>query len=61
MDFSITSIFISVIAYMKICYSLETGESIRTIEGDRKQNGCSWAKDGLGILYFTAWLLLHGF
>lgn len=37
------------------------GESLRTTQGDGRQNSCSWAKDGLGILYAATWIFLHGF
>lgn len=50
-----------VVSYLFIFYLLDTGKSIGTTQSDRKQNCCSWTKDGLSVLYAAAWLLLHGF
>lgn len=40
---------------------MDPGESFGTTKGNRKQNSCCWAKDGLGVPYATAWIFLHGF
>lgn len=38
-----------------------SGEGSGATQGNRKQDSCSWAKDGLGFLYTAAWFFLHGF
>ncbi|RXH96110.1 hypothetical protein DVH24_008610 [Malus domestica] len=36
-------------------------ESFGTTQGNGKQDSCSWAKDGLGLLYTATWFLFMNF
>ena len=46
---------------LHLMYSLNPGESIGATQSNRKQDSGSWTKDGLGVLYASAWFFLYGF
>ena len=46
---------------LNLMHSLNPGESIGATQSNRKQDSGSWTKNGLGVLYTSAWFFLHGF